>query len=90
MKKTELIEQVATRTGLTNALAGAAIDAIGAAVQAEVASGGKVEIPGLGAFTRAHRSARTARNPQTGATVAVPARHVPAFKPGTAFMDAVR
>ena len=39
-------------------------------------AGEKLTIPGFLTFERAHRNARTGRNPQTGAPVDIPATHV--------------
>jgi integration host factor subunit beta len=44
--------------------------------------GGRVELRGFGAFSVRSRPARSGRNPRTGATVSVPAKHVPFFKSG--------
>ena len=47
-----------------------------------LASGGRVELRGFGAFTTRARDARTGRNPRTGEAVDVSAKKVPYFKPG--------
>lgn len=47
-----------------------------------LAEGGRVELRGFGTFSTRERDARTGRNPRTGATVDVPAKRVPYFKPG--------
>jgi DNA-binding HxlR family transcriptional regulator len=47
-----------------------------------LASGGRVELRGFGAFTTRARDARTGRNPRTGEAVEVTAKRVPYFKPG--------
>ena len=44
--------------------------------------GGRVELRGFGAFSVRSRPARAGRNPRTGETVSVPAKHVPFFKSG--------
>lgn len=54
------------------------LDEIGQAL----ASGGRVELRGFGAFSVRKRDARTGRNPRTGAAVKVAAKRVPFFKPG--------
>ena len=45
-------------------------------------SGGRVELRGFGAFSVRSRPARSGRNPRTGETVSVKAKHVPFFKSG--------
>ena len=47
-----------------------------------LASGGRVELRGFGAFSTRGRDARTGRNPRTGEAVDVDAKRVPYFKPG--------
>ncbi len=47
-----------------------------------LASGGRVELRGFGAFSTRSRDARKGRNPRTGDAVDVPGKRVPYFKPG--------
>lgn len=47
-----------------------------------LASGGRVELRGFGAFSTRARDARKGRNPRTGDAVDVPGKRVPYFKPG--------
>ena len=51
-------------------------------IAGRLASGGRVELRGFGAFSTRTRDARTGRNPRTGETVSVPGKKVPYFKPG--------
>jgi integration host factor subunit beta len=51
-------------------------------ISQRLASGGRVELRGFGAFSTRARDARTGRNPRTGETVDVDAKRVPYFKPG--------
>ena len=47
-----------------------------------LSEGGRVELRGFGAFSTRARSPRKGRNPRTGASVDVPSKSVPYFKPG--------
>ena len=47
-----------------------------------MASGGRVELRGFGAFSVKHRESRVGRNPRTGESVNVPAKSIPFFKAG--------
>ena len=89
MNKNELIAAVAEKADLTEAQAGEAIDAALEAITASLKAGDEVRLLGFGNFVVAQRKATTARNPQTGATVDVPASKAPKFKPGKALKDAV-
>ncbi|MBN8483589.1 MAG: integration host factor subunit beta [Sphingomonadaceae bacterium] len=51
-------------------------------ISAKLASGGRVELRGFGAFSTRERDPRKGRNPRTGETVDVPGKKVPYFKPG--------
>ncbi len=89
MNKNELIASVADKSGLTKAQSADAIDAALDAITKTLSSGDEVRILGFGNFIVANRKATTARNPQTGAIVNVPASKAPRFKPGKALKDAV-
>jgi integration host factor subunit beta len=52
------------------------------AITERLASGGRVELRGFGAFSTRAREARLGRNPRTGDAVDVSAKRVPYFKPG--------
>lgn len=43
----------------------------------------EVRLVGFGTFKVSKRKARLGRNPQTGKEIKIPARNVPAFRPGT-------
>lgn len=51
-------------------------------ISESLASGGRVELRGFGAFSTRHRDGRKGRNPRTGESVEVPEKRVPYFKPG--------
>jgi len=89
MNKNELAGVVADKAGITKDQASDAIDATLEAITKALKSGDEVRLLGFGNFAVAQRKATTARNPQTGATVNVPASKAPKFKPGKALKDAV-
>ncbi len=49
----------------------------------------RVEIRGFGSFALHHRPARVGRNPKSGASVEIPAKYVPHFKPGKEMRERV-
>lgn len=89
MNKSELVDFVAEKTGAYKKDALAAVNAVMEGIEQGLRSDGKVTLVGFGNFVTKQRAARTARNPQTGDPVAVPAKTVPAFKPSQALKDAV-
>jgi DNA-binding protein HU-beta len=82
MNKEQLIERVATKTGLSKKDANAALDAILDGITSALKKGEKVTLVGFGTFTVRRRKAREGRNPQTGEKIRIPARKVPAFTAG--------
>ena len=52
-----------------------------------LANGDRVELRGFGAFSVKQRDARMGRNPRTGESVQVDAKHVPFFKTGKLLRD---
>jgi DNA-binding protein HU-beta len=90
MTKADLIDKMAKDAGISKAAAGKALDSILDGVVKTVKKGGKVALVGFGTFSSGKRKARTGRNPQTGATIKIPARKVPKFSAGKGFKDAVK
>lgn len=89
MNKRELIDTVAEKTGRTKADVTAITNAIAEAIQLAVAAGDRVTIPGFITIEAVEKKAHTARNPQTGAPIEVPAKRRPKFKAGSNFEAAV-
>jgi len=54
-----------------------------------LASGERIEIRGFGSFSLSHHPSRRGRNPKTGATVMLPERYVPHFRPGKELRERV-
>ncbi len=82
MTKHELVAAVSEKAGLPKKVAEAAVNAFIEVVTEALAKGDKVEIRGFGAFLMKERAPRVARNPRTGEKLKVPAKLLPAFKPG--------
>lgn len=89
MKKSELVELVATKAGLTKADAARAVDATFETIKEALQKGERVPFVGFGTFSVSERGERTARNPRTGETLTIPARKAVVFKAGTALKSAV-
>ena len=89
MNKTELIEDVANKAGLTKAQTQGVLKALFSTITETVANGDKVILVGFGSFEPKVRSAREGRNPKTGETIQIPAARVPTFSAGKAFRKAV-
>lgn len=82
MNKAELVEEVASRTGLTKRASREAVDTITSVIMDTLARGEKVILVGFGTFRVIRRMERTGINPQTGERIEISAREVPKFEPG--------
>lgn len=89
MNKTQLIDVVATKTGLKKAQAEAAVNAMNEAITEALAAGDKVQLIGFGTYEVKDRAARDGRNPKTGEVIKIAASKAPAFTAGKALKDAV-
>lgn len=89
MNKTELIERVADMAQVSKKEAATVIEATFGAIGSALQKGDKVQLVGFGTFEARQRAARTAKNLQTGETIQVEAKTIPAFKPGKALKDAL-
>ncbi len=89
MNKSDLIESMATNAGISKAAAGKALDGMMKSITGELMTGGRVSLVGFGSFSVSARAARDGRNPQTGATIKIPARKVVKFKAGSELKDSV-
>ncbi|WP_327680963.1 HU family DNA-binding protein [Kitasatospora sp. NBC_00458] len=88
MNKAQLVEAVAEQLGGRKAAA-EAVDAVLDTMVRAVVAGDRVSVTGFGTFEKVERSARFARNPQTGEKVKVKKTSVPRFRPGQGFKDLV-
>lgn len=63
----------------TKAAAEKAFDTFCGIINTKLNAGERLRLPGVGSFTVSQRAARTGRNPQTGASINIPARKVVKF-----------
>ena len=89
MNKTELVEVVSSKAGVTKTEAQKVVPATLDAIVQGVVADGKVILPGFGTFETRQRSARNGRNPRTGEVIKIKATKAPAFKAGKGMKDAV-
>ena len=90
MNKSDLIQAVAEKSGLTKKDSASAVDAMFDGITDSLAKGESVQLIGFGTFEVRSRQAREGRNPATGETLKIAASKVPAFKAGKALKDMVK
>lgn len=88
MNKTDMINAMAAKTGLSKKDSEASLNAFIEVVTDGIAKGEKIQLVGFGTFEVSERSARTGRNPQTGKEITIPAKMSPRFKAGAVLKKA--
>jgi DNA-binding protein HU-beta len=81
MNKADLVNAMAKEAEVSKKAAEAALNTFIASVTKALKKGDSVVLTGFGTFSTMSRKARIGRNPQTGATIKIPAKKPPKFKP---------
>lgn len=89
MNKEELVQELAKKTNISQKKAAEVVSSLIDSIQNAVAKGKKVTLVGFGTFESRKRAERTGRNPQTGDTIKIAAKKVPAFSAGKKFKELV-
>ena len=89
MTKADLIDAVASEVGISKKAAAEAIDSVFSHITKALKKGKKYTHVGFGTFGVVKRAAREGRNPQSGATIRIPARNVVKFTVGKALKESV-
>ena len=90
MTKEEMIAMMAESSGISKRQATDALQSFMDNVTNQLKKGEKVSFAGFGTFSVSARKARQGRNPQTGATINIPATKVPVFKAGKNLKEAIK
>ncbi len=89
MNKSDLIDAIASKTGLTKVKSGEALDAFLEVVADSLKNNDPVSLIGFGVFKSLERAARIGRNPKTGAEIKIAAKKSVSFVAGKSLKDSV-
>src|SRR5205085_4990632 len=89
MKKADLVDTIAGKAGTPKAQVQQMVDDVFDLIAEGLTKGEKIDLRGFGTFSVRDSKARTGRNPQSGEPIQIPARRVPAFKPGKELKEKV-
>jgi len=89
MNKSELIEALSKKEGLTEKKAIEVINLLFKGFTEELQKGGRIEIRGFGSFVVRNYNAYTGRNPKTGTNIKVSPKRLPFFKVGKELKERV-
>lgn len=89
MTKSQLLEKLATASGMSKKEVGSFLELLTETAYSEVKSSGEFTVPGIGKLVKKHRNARQGRNPATGETIQIPAKTVVKFRVAKAAKDSI-
>lgn len=89
MNKADLVDSVASATGLGKSEAGSAVESVLNVITSALQRGESVSLIGFGIFSISERAARVGRNPRTGESITIAPSRAPKFKAGKGLKDAV-
>ena len=89
MIKSELIERLAQKAGITSRAATVAVEVVVESMAAALVRGDRVEVRGLGAFSVRNYEEYEGRNPKTGEVIQVKGKRLPAFRVGRELKERV-
>ena len=90
MNKTELIEKIAEKSGLTKVDSKKALEAALDSIKEALAADDKVALIGFGTFSVATRAARQGMNPSKKEKIQIPEKKVAKFKAGAELSEAIK
>lgn len=90
MNKADFVAYIAEKNDITKTDSKEMLDIITTALVSAIEEGHEVSLAGFGKFTVVERDERTARNPQTGEAMTVPAHKAPKFSFAKNIKDAIR
>ena len=82
MKKSDLIDALASKEDLPESTAKKIVDMVFDGFTEALQNGGRIEIRGFGSFSVKHYEAYTGRNPKTAKNITVKPKKLPVFKTG--------
>lgn len=91
MTKAEIVNNIASKTGIDRATVLTTVEAFMESVKASLIENNEnVYLRGFGSFILKKRAKKTARNISQNTTMIIDEHNIPAFKPAKVFMEAVK
>ena len=89
MTKADIINEIATKTGIEKVAVEAVVEAIKDTIKSTMIKGENIYLRGFGTFLLKKRAEKTGRNISKNTAVKIPAHVIPAFKPSKEFVTEV-
>ncbi len=90
MTKAEIVNQIASKTGVDKVVVAQVVEAFMDEVRESLIEQKNVYLRGFGSFIVKKRAEKVARNISKNVTITIPAHVIPSFKPAKTFVEAVK
>ncbi|MBC8173419.1 MAG: integration host factor subunit beta [Chitinophagales bacterium] len=90
MRKADLVNRIAEKTGITKVDVLVSIEAFCKEIKEVMAEGEQVYIRGFGSFIIKTRAKKIGRNIKKNIAIEIPEQKIPAFKPAKVFMNKIK
>lgn len=90
MRKADLVNAIADKTGVPKVDVLVALETFFKEVKASLAEGENVYIRGFGSFVIKKRAKKIGRHIKKNMAIEIPEHYIPSFKPAKVFVDQVR
>lgn len=90
MTKSDIVKQIAEKTGFEKEIVSAVVENFMEQVRSSLIHGENIYLRGFGTFLLKQRAEKVARNISKNTTIVIPAHTVPAFKPSPEFASKVK
>lgn len=90
MRKLDLVNNIAEKTGIPRVDAMVTVEALFAEIKESLKNGENVYVRGFGSFIIKKRKKKIGRIIKTNTAIEIPEHFIPAFKPAKIFMKAVK
>lgn len=90
MTKSEVIHQIATKTGLDKGDVTTTIEAFFTVIKNSMSEGESIYVRGFGSFINKKRARKVARNILKNTPIIIDEHYIPAFKPAKIFVEKIK
>lgn len=90
MTKADIINEIATTTGMEKNDVSRVVEAFMESVKGNMSKGENVFLRGFGSFVVKTRAEKTGRNISKNSAIIIPAHNIPSFKPAKVFVEEVK
>ena len=90
MTKSDVINEIAEKTGVDKADVTASVEAFFSVVKSSMASGNNIYVRGFGSFINKKRKRKIARNISRNTALVIEEHFIPSFKPAKVFVNKIK